>query len=120
MNRWVLLEHKIHSTKSIDMHYDLLIEGEIDCNTWKLYEIPTLDKCIVKIIKQSQHRLIWLTRVEYELSNNRGFVKRIDHGTFSHVVHKQGSKELKFILNGNSLNGLLTIYENFCHLTKCN
>ena len=120
MNRWVLLQHEISSKNLIDLHYDFLIEGEFYCYTWKLNEIPTPNKGLVKIKKQSNHRLVWLSRNEYELSNNRGFVKRIDHGTYSYMFQKQDTQELKIILNGNLLNGLLVIDGNFCHLTKSN
>ena len=120
MNRWVLLEHKIFGSKLIDIHYDFLIEGQLDCFTWKFHEIPIFNKGIVKIVKQPNHRLVWLSRVEYQLSNNRGFVKRIDHGTFSYISHDQDFQELKIILNGNLLNGLFTIDGNFCQLTKNN
>ena len=120
MNRWVLLEHKILGSKLIDIHYDFLIEDQLDCFTWKFQEIPLLNKGFVKIVKQPNHRLVWLSRVEYQLSNNRGLVKRIDHGTFSYISHKQDSQELKIKLNGTLLKGLLTIYGNFCQLTKKN
>ena len=118
MNRWVLLEHKILGSKLIDIHYDFLVEDQLDCITWKFYEIPLLNKGFVKIVKQPKHRLVWLSRVEYQLSNNRGLVKRIDHGIFSNISHKQDSQELKIILNGKLLNGLFIIDGNFCQLTK--
>ena len=118
MNRWVLLEHKILGSNLIDIHYDFLLEDQSECFTWKFYEIPSLDKGFVEIGKQPNHRLVWLSRDEHQLSNNRGFVKRIDHGTFSYIVHNQDSQELKIILNGKLLNGLLTIDGNFCKLTK--
>ena len=118
MNRWVLLEHRIFGNNLIDIHYDFLLEDQSDCFTWKFHEIPALDKGFVEIGKQSNHRLVWLSRDEHQLSNNRGFVKRIDHGTFSYIVHNQDSQELKIILNGKLLNGLLTIDGNFCKLTK--
>ncbi len=120
MNRWVLLEHKILSSKLIDIHYDFLVEDQLDCLTWKFHEIPSPDKGFVEIIKQPNHRLVWLSRIEYQLSNNRGLVKRIDHGTFSYIFHNQDSQKLKIILNGNFLKGLLTIDGNFCQLTKNN
>ena len=120
MNRWVLLEHKILGNKFIDIHYDFLVEDQIDCFTWKFHEIPLLNKGSVKIVKQSNHRLVWLSRVEYQLSNNRGLVKRIDHGTYSYISHNKDFQELKMILNGNLLNGLFTIDGNFCQLTKNN
>ena len=118
MNRWVLLEHKILDSKLIDIHYDFLVEDESDCFTWKFHEIPLLNKGFVKIVKQSNHRLVWLSRVEYQLSNNRGLVKRIDNGTFSYISHNQYSQQVKIILNGTFLKGLLIIDGNFCQLTK--
>ena len=118
MNRWVLLEHKILSRNIFDIHYDFLVEDKYDCLTWKLDEIPSINKGLIKIGKQPNHRLVWLSRVEYQLSNNRGLVKRIDHGTFSDIVHKQNPQQLKIILNGKILKGLLQIDGNFCQLTK--
>ena len=120
MNRWVLLEHKILGSKLIDIHYDFLVEDYLYCLTWKLDEIPSLNKGVLKIVKQPNHRLVWLSRVEYQLSNNRGLVKRIDHGIFSNISDNQHSQELKIILNGKLLNGLFIIDGNFCQLTKNN
>ena len=120
MNRWVLLEHKILDRKLIDIHYDFLVEDKLDCFTWKLHEIPLIDKGFVEIKKQPNHRLVWLSRIEYQLSNNRGLVKRIDHGTFSYISHNQDTQELKIILKGKLLEGLLMIDDNLCQLTKNN
>ncbi len=120
MNRWVLLEHKIPGSKLIDIHYDFLVEDKLDCFTWKFHEIPLLNKGFVKILKQPNHRLVWLSRVKYQLSNNRGLVKRIDYGTYSYITNNQGSKELKIILNGSLLEGLLIIDGDFCQLTTNN
>ena len=120
MNRWVLLEHKISNNNLIDLHYDFLVEDQLDCLTWKLHEIPLVNKGFFKIEKQPNHRLVWLSRVEYQLSNNRGLVKRIDHGTFSYISNDQNFQELKIILNGKLLKGLLVIDGNFCQLTKNN
>ena len=62
--------------------------------------------------------MIWLSRLEFQLSDNRGFVKRIDHGTYSNIFHNQYSQDLKIILNGKLLRGLLTIDGNYCQLTE--
>ena len=35
MNKWVLLEHKVYSAYSLDIHYDFLVENGKDCLTWK-------------------------------------------------------------------------------------
>ena len=120
MNRWVLLEHKVFSRNLFDIHYDFLIEDEIDCLTWKFLEIPSLTKGFIEIVRQPNHRLVWLSRLEHELSNNRGEVKRIDYGTFTNISHKLDSQELKLILNGKLLKGLFKIKGNFCQLTQEN
>ena len=52
MNRWVLLEHKILGRKLIDIHYDFLVEDQLDCFTWKFYEIPSLNNGVIKVVKQ--------------------------------------------------------------------
>ena len=42
MNKWVLLEHKVYSANSLDIHYDFLVENGIDCLTWKFSKLPLL------------------------------------------------------------------------------
>ena len=120
MNKWVLLEHKVYSSNSLDIHYDFLVENGIDCLTWKFLTLPLLDQASIEIVKQPNHRLIWLTRVEHELSRNRGFVKRIDHGIFKNVSNKLDSECFRFILDGKLLRGLIEISGNFCRLSKNN
>ena len=118
MNRWVLLEHKVYSDNSFDIHYDLLVENGIDCLTWKFLKLPLLNQASIKISKQPNHRLVWLSRKEYELSDNRGFVKRIDHGTFKNVSDKLNSECYRFILDGELLYGSFEISGNYCRLSK--
>ena len=120
MNKWVLLEHTIYSAESLDIHYDFLIENRIDCLTWKFFKIPLLNQGSIEIIKQPNHRLVWLSRVEHELSGNRGFVKRIDHGLFKNVSDKFDSESFRFILDGKLLYGLIEISGNSCRLSKNN
>ena len=118
MNRWVLLEHKVFSGNSFDIHYDFLIEDKIDCLTWKFLKLPSSNEASVEIIKQKNHRLVWLLRKEYELSENRGLVKRIDHGIFRNVSDKFDSQYCRFILDGELLDGLFEISGNSCRLSK--
>ena len=59
-----------------------------------------------------------LSRIEHELSDNRGFVKRIDHGTFKSVSDKLDSEHHRFILDGELLSGLFEISANTCRLSK--
>ena len=118
MNNWVLLEHKVSSANSLDIHFDFLVENGKDCLTWKFLKIPLVNQASVEIFKQPNHRLIWLSRTEYELSDNRGFVKRIDHGIFKNVSDKEDSKYYRFILDGEILYGLFEISANSCKLSK--
>ena len=118
MNKWVLLEHKVCSDNSFDIHYDFLIENGMDCLTWKFLKLPLLNKPSTEIFKQPNHRLVWLLREEYELSGNRGFVKRIDHGIFKKVTDKLDSDHFQFILDGELLYGLFEISGNSCRLSK--
>ena len=118
MNNWVLLEHKVPSTDSFDIHYDFLDENGMDCLTWKFLKLPLLNQASIEISKQPNHRLLWLSRIEHELSDNRGFVKRIDHGIFKNVSYKLDSEYYRFILDGELLSGLFEISGNSCRLSK--
>ena len=118
MNKWVLLEHKVYSANSFDLHYDFLVENGKDCLTWKFLKLPLLNQASIEISKQPNHRLLWLSRIEHELSDNRGFVKRIDHGIFKNVSDKLDSEYYRFILDGELLQGLLVISRDSCRLSK--
>ena len=118
MNKWVLLEHKVYSAKSSVIHYDFLVENGKDCLTWKFLKLPLLNQTYIEVSKQPNHRLIWLFRIEHELSDNRGFVKRIDHGIYKNVSDKLDSEYYLYILDGEVLNGLFEISGNSCRLSK--
>ena len=118
MNKWVLLEHKVYSSNSLDIHYDFLVENGIDCLTWKFLKLPLLNQASIEIFKQPNHRLVWLCRLEHELSGNRGFVKRIDRGVFKNVSNKLDSEYFRFILDGQLLKGVFEISGNSCRLSK--
>ena len=118
MNKWVLLEHKVYSGNSLNIHYDFLVENGIDCLTWKFFKLPPSNQASIEIYKQPNHRLVWLSRIKHELSENRGFVKRIDHGIFKNVSTEGDSENYRFILNGELLSGLFEISSNSCRLSK--
>ena len=120
MNKWVLLEHKVFYSNSVDIHYDFLVENEIDCLTWKILKLPLINQASIEIFKQPNHRLVWLSRIEHELSGNRGFVKRIDHGIFKKVSDKLDAECVRLVLDGELLYGLFEISGNSCRLRKNN
>ena len=117
MDKWVLLEHEVYNAKSKDIHYDFLVENGIDCLTWKFLKLPLLNQASIAIYKQPNHRLVWLSRIEHELSDNRVLVKRIDHGIFKNVSDKLNSEYHRFILDGEVLYGLIEISSNSCRLS---
>jgi len=49
MNKWVLLEHKVYSANSFDIHYDFLVENGIDSLTWKFLKLPLINQASVEI-----------------------------------------------------------------------
>jgi len=118
MNRWVLLEHKVYSANSYNIHNDFLVENGIDSLTWKFVKLPLVNQASIEISKQPNHRLVWLSRIEHELSDNRGFVNRIDLGIFKSVSDKLDSECYRFILDGELLYGLFEISGNSCRLSK--
>ena len=119
MNKWALLEHKVCCGNAFEIHYDFLVESQVDCLTWKFLKIPLLNQAPVEIVKQPNHRLLWLKREKHELSGNRGFVKRIDHGIFKDVSDELLNFEgFRYILDGELFYGLFEISGNSCRLSK--
>ena len=119
MNRWTLLKHQV-TNNILDTHYDLLLENGQDCKTWKLVILPELDGRSVDIFEHSNHRLIWLTIESKLLTNNRGYVQRVDNGTFKTLGVDIDSNNFSIILKGNCINGLFKKNGNLCQLISLN
>ena len=117
MNRWTLLKHSITDiNQSVNFHFDFLLEDAEDCITWKIFELPKINGSQVKIIQQANHRLIWLTRVKHELSNNRGFVERIDHGNYNIIENNLQNNNFSLFLKGRIFYGIFKKELNFCKI----
>ena len=120
MNRWTLLKHEKTINEILDVHYDFLLENGQDCKTWKLPILPILDGPSVEIFKHSNHRLIWLTIENKLLTNDRGYVQRVDNGTFKVLGVGINSNNFSIILKGNYINGLFIKNANLCQLISLN
>ena len=120
MNRWTLLRHERINNEIFDIHYDFLLENGQDCKTWKLPILPTLDGSSVEIFNHSNHRLIWLTIESKLLTHNRGYVKRIDNGTFKPLGVSIQSNKFSIILKGKFIYGLFKKNANSCKLISLN
>ena len=116
MNRWSLLKHERTNNEIFDVHYDFLLENGKDCKTWKLLILPELDGPSVEIFKHSNHRLIWLKVESQLLTNKRGYVQRVDYGTFKPLGADINNNNFSIILRGNSINGLFKKKAHLCQL----
>tara|TARA_B100000212_G_C26909713_1_gene337291 strand:- start:28 stop:393 length:366 start_codon:yes stop_codon:yes gene_type:complete len=120
MNRWTLLKHETINNKILDFHYDFLLENGEDCKTWKLLIFPELDGASVDIFEHSNHRLIWLTVENKLLTNNRGYVQRVDNGTYKRIGVDIDRNNFSVILNGEFIRGLFKKNVNSCKLISLN
>ena len=120
MNRWTLLKHEKINHKILDIHYDFLLENGHDCKTWKLLIFPELDGVSVDIFEHANHRLIWLTIESKLLTNNRGYVQRVDYGIYKPLRFDIDSSNFSIILEGKSINGLFKKNVNLCQLISLN
>ena len=116
MYRWTLLKHERMNDQIFDVHYDFLLENGKDCKTWKLLKLPKLDGVSVDIFKHSNHRLIWLTIESKLLTNNRGYVQRVDNGIFKPLEVSIESNRFSIILKGKLIYGLFKRNANSCQL----
>ena len=116
MNRWNLLKHETNKNKIFGFHYDFLLENGNNCLTWKLLILPKLDGKAVDIYEHNNHRLIWLSKKSQTLTKNRGFVTRIDNGTYQLLDNKLSKDNFSLILDGKKLKGLFIKDGNFCQL----
>ena len=120
MNRWTLLKHESIKDQVLDSHCDFLLENGQNCKTWKLLVLPELDGEQVKIYKHKNHRLAWLTTESKLFTDNRGFVKRVDNGTFISNGVDIGSNNFSIILKGRLIKGLFKKNANLCQLISVN
>jgi hypothetical protein len=115
MSRFVLLEHVGHPDDPAGRHFDLLLEEAAACRTWRLAEMPTVDGPAIAASPLPEHRLIWLDRLEGEVSGGRGFARRVDAGQYEWQMD-QAAEEIRLFLKGSLLSGQLTIVDGLAQL----
>ena len=82
MPRFALLEHIGAPDDPVGRHFDLLLEAGEACRTWRLVEIPEVGGPAVAAVELPPHRLVWLERLEGEVSGGRGVARRVDAGSY--------------------------------------
>ena len=114
--RWILLEHKGAPDDPLGIHFDLLVEDEQACRTWRLSKIPVLDGPAQQVILLPAHRLEWLDRLSGEVSGGRGWTRRVMGGFFLNDLPKNHSDPLQIEIYSQCIVGKLTIKNCLCKL----
>lgn len=82
MPRFAVLEHTGAPDDPAGRHFDLLLEAGAACRTWRLMAVPKAGGDSVAALELPPHRLVWLDRLEGEVSGGRGFARRVDAGSY--------------------------------------
>lgn len=109
LSRFVLLEHTGHPDDPEGRHFDLLLEQADACKTWRLADIPRVEGPAVVSTQLRDHRLVWLDRLEGEVSGGRGFARRVDSGSYVYLNTTSANEERVVELTGETISGVLTI-----------
>jgi len=118
MSRFVLLEHTGHPDDPTGRHFDLLLEQSNACETWRLSDIPQLEGPAVVSTQLPDHRLVWLDRLEGEVSGGRGFARRVDNGSYVCLNATAAIEKRVVKLTGEIISGALTITETEAFLSQ--
>ena len=114
--RWVLLKHIDCPDDSLGFHFDLLLEDEFDCRSWRLEHIPELDGPELQIYPINPHNLSWLDTPGRKVSMDRGWAHPVRSGTFIGTLPIMENSSFQIQLIGQELNGILEISGKKCIL----
>ena len=117
--RWVILRHTLLRDTLDGLHFDLLVEDQTSCRSWRLDQFPVLNGPLIAAKFISPHNLYWLDRDESPVSGNRGWAKRVAGGTFMGSLPSEKFDCLLIEIHSNDLSGLLKIENHFCQLLPC-
>ena len=118
MSRFVLLEHTGHPDDPTGKHFDLLLEQADACETWRLADIPRVEQPAVVATQLPDHRLVWLDRLEGEVSGGRGFARRVDSDSYVYRNTTSANEERVVELTGETISGVLTITRTEAFLSQ--
>ena len=114
--RWVLLRHIGAPDDLRGIHYDLLLEDNKFCRTWRLSNIPLIDGPYVDSVPILAHDLDWLDIKEKIVSGNRGVATRIKKGIFFKSLPSIEKRFINLSLRWGDIEGDLVIDENGCRI----
>ncbi len=113
-NRWVLLEHKGLPEDPYGHHFDLLLEEEHGCRSWRLDNLLILDGPSQPVIPLPTHRLEWLETMNGKVSGGRGWAKRVFGGLFNGELPIDNAEPVKIELQSKEVSGNLEIHHGVC------
>ena len=116
--RWVLLRHIGAPDDLRGIHFDLLLEDNNLCRTWRLSEIPLLDGPYVNSVYIDPHNLEWLDIKEKIVSGNRGVATRIKHGVFLKSLPTIEKSSINLLLQWEDAESILRIDQNGCKISR--
>ncbi|KGG11624.1 hypothetical protein EV04_0911 [Prochlorococcus marinus str. LG] len=99
------------------MHFDLLLEDNGSCRTWRLPCIPDIDGPSVSATPLLPHKLHWLEREAGAVSGGRGWAKRIVGGKFYGSLPFEKDGDISININSSNLTGRLFLSNNLCQIT---
>ena len=115
-NRWVLLRHIGAPNDLKGIHFDLLLEDNEFCRTWRLSDIPLLDGPYVDSVCIAPHDLSWLDIKEKIVSGNRGVATRIKKGLFLKSLPSLEKTSINLSLKWDNVDSDLVIDQNGCRI----
>ena len=115
MPRFTILEHTGAPDDPTGRHYDLLLEDGESCRTWRLAALPESGGPAVEVRDLAPHRLAWLDHEVGEVSGGRGFVRRVDAGTYEPAAaHCVDPGSVVVSLRGQSVTATFEIRGSTC------
>ena len=112
--RWVILQHIDAPDDVNKLHFDLLLEDNNACRTWRLEKIPILDGHSVKAVSAPLHKLEWLEKVESAVSGGRGWATRIEGGVFYGHLPSDNDAPIWLEISSQTIFGHLELKNGLC------
>ena len=114
--RWTLLKHLNAPDDPLGIHFDLLLEEDKGCRTWRLESIPILDGAMVKAIRIPMHKLTWLDKKQALLSQGRGSITCVEAGIFYGSLPGSNHEMVSVLVHSDTIVGRFEIKNGFCNL----
>ena len=114
--RWVILEHRISKDTIQGRHFDLLLEEQQTCRTWRLEDVPEVNGPPVGAIAIESHKLVWLERKEAFISGGRGWAKQVKKGFYEGSIPKNSASLMSIKIYSHKISAMLELSQQTCRV----